>query len=126
MKIVHFSSLDYIPASHENKKTPEVWKKVLLTHSDLISGKVQMVNWAKLPKGNTFEAHYHESMEEIFIILSGKARVRGGGKEAILEKSDVVVIPPKMIHDMKNISDQDVEYLVIGITNASDGNTIVV
>jgi mannose-6-phosphate isomerase-like protein (cupin superfamily) len=85
-----------------------------------------MVNGAKLPVGKKFLAHYHEDMEEIFIILSGKVRVRSGDEEVIIEKGDAIMIPPKKIHEMENLIDQDVEYIVIGIVEGTNGQTIVV
>lgn len=126
MKVVRGSQMTYIPASHEDSLNPEVWKKVLLTYKDVNPGSFQMVNWAKLPVGKKFRAHYHEDMEEIFIILSGKVRVRCGDENAILEKGDTVTIPPKKIHEMENLIDQDVEYIVIGIVEGVHGKTIIV
>lgn len=126
MKIIYSKKITYISAAHEDIKNPQAWKKVLLTHSDLISGKVQMVNWAKLPKGNSFQAHYHEDMEEIFIIISGKVKIICNNEAVILEKGDAVVIQPKEIHEMTNISHQDVYYIVIGITQSISGKTIIV
>ncbi len=126
MKVIRGSSFRYIPASHENQKDPQVWKKVLLTFEDLVSGRIQMVNWAKLPVGKTFTAHYHEDMEEIFIILSGRVRFRGGKDEVELEKGDAVVVPPKIYHEMKNLVNHDVEYIVFGIAIGTVGRTVVV
>lgn len=126
MKVIRFSRLHFISASHEDKDNPDVWKKVLLKNKDLINGRVQMVNWAKLPVGRTFRAHYHEDMQEIFVILSGQVKIRGGNEETVLEKGDAVVIPPRLSHKMTNLVDHDVEYLVIGITQNKDGKTIIV
>lgn len=83
---------------------------------DLIKGRIQMINWAKLPKGKTFKFHYHQDMEEIFIILSGKAKIRVDKKTAILKKGDTIIIPPKSLHQMKNIGKEKVEYLAIGVS----------
>lgn len=126
MKVIRFNELAYIPASHEDAKNSNVWKKVLLTHKDLIAGRVLMVNWAKLPVGRTFRAHYHEDMQEIFIILTGQVRIRVGNEETVLEKCDAVVIPPQTVHEMTNLVDHDAEYLVIGITHNKGGQTVIV
>ena len=90
MKIIRFKNLKFQPASHEDSFKPGVFKKVLLTYKDLLSGRVQMINWARLPVGSEFAAHYHEDMEEIFIIVSGRALIKVGNKEEIKPTSDKI------------------------------------
>jgi mannose-6-phosphate isomerase-like protein (cupin superfamily) len=75
MQVIRSSTLKYIPASHENPDKPGVLKKILLGKEDVINGKVQMINWALLPVGNAFERHYHEDMQEVFIIVRGMAKI---------------------------------------------------
>lgn len=125
MKIVRFRNLRFIPASHEDQKNPGVLKKVLFEKDDLIDGRIQMINWAKLPKGKFFELHYHQDMDEVFIILSGKAKLRVGEKEVTLEKGDAVIAPMKKIQQMTNIGSNDVEYIVLGISTGQGGKTMV-
>lgn len=126
MIIIESDKLEYIPASHEDQKNPGVWKKVLFKKEDLIEGRVQMVNWAKLPRGSSFKAHYHEDMDEIFIVLNGKARIKINEEEAELKKGDAVLTPMKHTHKMTNICNEDVYYIVIGISTGKNGKTIVV
>ena len=126
MKIFRFKDIKFISASHENKKDPGVLKKILLKKKDLIKGRVQMINWAKLPKNDSFQPHYHEDMEEIFIILNGKVKITINKEKEILNKGDAVIIPIKNVHQMKNISNQDVEYIIVGISQEKGGKTIVV
>ena len=75
MKIIRGNDKSFIPASHENPLAPGVWKKVLFQRDELQPGTVQMVNWARLPAGSSFSAHYHEDMQEIFIIVAGEAEM---------------------------------------------------
>jgi mannose-6-phosphate isomerase-like protein (cupin superfamily) len=65
-------------------------------------------------------------MEEIFILLKGKARIRVGMEEADLAKEEAVVIPPPMVHEMKNVGEEEVEYIVIGISQGKGGKTVLV
>ena len=67
MKIIRSKKSKFVPASHENPKSPGVWKKILLEKGQLIKGYVQMVNLAKLPVGSSFKPHYHEDMEEVLL-----------------------------------------------------------
>lgn len=124
MKIVRFKDLNFIPASHEDPQDPGALKKILLKRDDLPSGRIQMINWAKLPKGRTFAPHYHEQMIEVFIILNGRVKAKIGSDEAILEKGDMVIAMEKEIHSFENLADEDVDYIAIGIVTSSGGKTV--
>ncbi len=126
MKVKRFKKLQFTPASHEDPNNPGVWKKILLGKEELAKGRLQMINWAKLPFGKSFRAHYHEDMEEIFIIVAGMAEISIDKEKNVLERGDAVIIPGKKVHVMKNIGNDDVEYVVVGITNEENGKTIVV
>ena len=124
MKIIRFKDLNFIPASHEDPKDPGAWKKVLLKRDDIPKGRIQMINWARIPKGKTFTPHYHQKMFEVFIIMSGKVKVKIDRKEAVLEKGDMVIAKEGQIHTMTNISDQDVDYFAMGVVIGKGGKTI--
>ncbi len=126
MQVIRSKDLKYIPASHEDQSNPGVWKKILFKKADLVKGRIQMINWAKLPVGSTFRAHFHEDMVEVFIILNGKTSVRIDDEVENLEKGDAVVTPVKHVHQMTNICSEDVLYIVIGISRGLDGKTVVV
>lgn len=124
MKVIRFSDLQFIPASHEDPKNPNNIKKVLLTRDDLPSGRIQMINWAKLPRNKSFSPHYHEKMVEVFVIINGKVKAKVNSEETILEKGDSIVVLEKQVHTFENISDEDVDYLAMGIVTSDGGKTI--
>lgn len=124
MKIVHFKDLDFIPASHEDPKDPGALKKILLKRDDLPKGQIQMINWAKIPVGKSFAPHFHESMAEVFIIMTGKVKAKIDNEEEILEKGDLVVAYEGQAHTFENISDEDVNYLTMGVVTGEGGKTI--
>ena len=126
MKIIRFKELKFIPASHEDPQVPGVLKKVLFKKGDLLKGEIPMINWCQLGVGKSFQAHYHESMKEIFIILNGQASIKIDNEEEELGKGDAVVIPMRKVHVMKNIGNEQVEYIALGIASAKSGKTIVV
>lgn len=126
MRIVRFDDRRYVPASHEKPDAPGVWKKVLLGRDDLIEGRMQMINWARLPAGASFQPHYHEDMEEVFIILNGNVRIVVDGETASLGPGDTVVIPVRSTHVMANTCGEDVCYIALGITREGRGRTVVV
>ncbi len=123
MKIVRFANLDFVPASHEDPKDPGVLKKILLKNI-LPSGKIQMINWARIPKGKAFAGHYHESMIEVFIMISGKVKAKIDNEETILEKGDMVIAYAGQIHTFKNISDQDADYFAMGLAIKPGGKSV--
>jgi mannose-6-phosphate isomerase-like protein (cupin superfamily) len=126
MKIVRFSDQAFTPASHENPASPGTLKKVLLQKADLQPGRIQMVNWASLLVGKQFARHYHEDMQEIFVIMQGSAEITVDSETAVLQLGDTVVIDAREIHQMRNIGAAEVTYLAIGITDGISGKTVVV
>ena len=124
MKIVRFKNLDFIPASHEDPKDPGALKKVLLNRDDIPAGRIQMINWAKIPKGKSFAPHYHEKMIEVFIIMNGKVKARIADEEAILEKGDMVIAMMGQVHTMTNLSYEDIDYITVGVVTSEGGKTV--
>jgi mannose-6-phosphate isomerase-like protein (cupin superfamily) len=126
MKIFRLKDMEWIPASHESPQSPSVWKKVLLQKADLLEGRVQMVNWCRMEPGKAFRAHYHEDMEEVFLILKGLAKILVNGKEAGMAEGEAVVIPLREVHEMENVGGEDLEYLAVGISQGKGGETVLV
>lgn len=124
MQIVRGSEIEFVPASHEDPQNPGVLKRVLATKNDLIRGQVQMVNWARLPVGSAFQPHYHEDMQEVFVMLNGKVAMSVEGQHYELAGGDAILIEPREIHQMQNLCDEDVEYVVFGISTEQGGKTI--
>jgi mannose-6-phosphate isomerase-like protein (cupin superfamily) len=126
MKIVRSAELEFVPASHEDPQSPGVLKKILLRRDDFVERTIQMVNIALLPTGKAFTPHYHEDMQEVFIIVRGNAQITVDEEQATLDKGDTVVIPVGSVHTMKNVGIEDVEYIVIGVSKGTQGRTVVV
>ncbi len=126
MLVVRASAGEFVPASHEDPNKPGVLKRVIATRDGLLEGRPQMINWVRLPIGSSFRAHYHEDMQEAFIILRGRVVMRIGETEVELESGDTLIVDPREIHTMKNICDEEVEYIVVGISLGQNGQTVVV
>ena len=80
----------------------------------------------RIPAGKHFARHYHEDMQEVFIMLSGEARLTVDTTETVLRPGDTVTIDPHEVHCMDNQSGGDAEYLAIGIAGGANGKTVVV
>lgn len=126
MNIVRFKEVVKIPASHEDPADPGALKQVLLRRDDLASGRIQMINWSTLLPGKSFRVHYHEVMDEVFIILDGEVEIVVGEEKETFGKGDAVVIPEGAVHVMKNLTDTEVSYIAIGIARDGNGKTVVV
>ena len=126
MRFIPKSAGKFIPASHEDQENPGVLKNILATKETLVDGKVQMINWALLPKESAFQAHYHEDMQEIFILVTGRAEMTVGQQKCVAGPGDTMIIEPREVHTMRNVGDTDVEYVVVGISTQQGGKTVVV
>lgn len=125
MKVIRANERQFVPAGHENPERPGVYKKVLAVKDELFAGRVQMVNWARLPADAAFRRHFHEDMEEIFIIIRGRAEARVESSTVTLEAGDTIIISPREAHEMRALSGQPVEYIVVGISGTENGRTVV-
>lgn len=125
MKIIRLQNLSKVPASHEDPADPGVLKQILFKRDDLTSGRIQMINWSTLLPGKSFRSHYHEAMDEVFIILNGKVEVSVGQEKEKLGKGDAVVIPENSVHVMKNLTHEEVCYIAIGIASDRNGKTVM-
>lgn len=125
MRFIAADDCSFVPAGHENPTAPGVWKKVLFAKDDLFAGRIQMVNWAKLPSGHRFAAHYHEDMQEIFVMMAGNVQLSVDGRSLKMGPGDAVLIDAQEIHEMHNPGDQDAEYLAVGIAGTANGRTVV-
>lgn len=124
MKIIKLTDIRKVPASHENPDDPGVLKQVLAGRDDLFEGRVQMINWATLLPGKTFAPHFHEDMQELFIMLGQGAVARVNGQEIVLQRGDTLVVDPGQTHEMANPTGMPIEYLVVGIAGDKKGKSI--
>jgi mannose-6-phosphate isomerase-like protein (cupin superfamily) len=65
-------------------------------------------------------------MQEIFVIVQGVARLTVGDETLALRRGDAIRIDPREVHQMWNDTEEDVEYVVVGITKGTGGQTVVV
>jgi uncharacterized RmlC-like cupin family protein len=70
----------------------------------------------RVPAGASSRPHYHEGCESAVFMLSGQLRVRWGDHlehELMLERGDMVYVPPRETHVLENTSDSEpAEYVV--------------
>ena len=126
MKSISAHASSFVPASHEDPQKPGVLKRVIAVREDFQAGHVQMLNWARLPGRSSFQLHYHEDMQEIFVLVRGRVEMKCGGARTIMQAGDTVIVAPRESHQMVNLTDEDAEYIVFGISSGQGGRTVVV
>jgi quercetin dioxygenase-like cupin family protein len=126
MHITHINQKPFQPATHENPDKPGVLKKVLFGKDELDPDcGLRMVNYAVIQPGEAFQNHYHQTMEEVFYILSGEGEITINGETEAISAQMAVVIPKQSTHVMKNTGTGPLEYLAFGAAKEI-GPTIVV
>lgn len=126
MIIRNINKIKEAPASHEDSQKPGCLKKVIFKKNDFKTGlKPQMINWARIPKGQKFNLHHHQDMVEIFIIIKGHAQITVNNQKKKVSTRDIIMVPEKADHAMENIGQSDVIYYVIGLSKGKGGKTIV-
>jgi len=126
LQVVRLSQLDLVPSSHEDPADPGVVKQVALTKLAGLQGRLEMLNWSYLKPGRAFRPHYHQDMDEVFIILTGQVMMRCDSEEIKLTAGDVVVVPAGVTHSMFNPTKSQVKYIVFGLSRQQGGKTVVV
>jgi len=126
MKWIAASDSGYVPASHEDPRKPGVLKRVIATRELFQEGQVQMLNWALLPAGSSFQRHYHEDMQEVFLMISGEVQMTVDAETRRMGPGDAVLVDPGEIHQMQNLLGTAAEDIVFGITAGRGGRTVVI
>ncbi|MBM3558736.1 MAG: cupin domain-containing protein [Alphaproteobacteria bacterium] len=78
-------------------------------------GDVVTYNIVTCPPGNGPLLHAHQFTHETFMALDGRFRIEWGDKgehSLILEKFDMVAVPPRVVRRFVNISDHDAHLFV--------------
>ncbi|MBL8814661.1 MAG: cupin domain-containing protein [Planctomyces sp.] len=137
MELIRAADSGFVPASHEDPRNPGVLKRVIATAARFQDGHVQMLNWARLPAGSSFRPHYHEDMQEVFVLVSGHVTMTGQNKitgddrnsiqgfSVEMWPGDTVIVDPREVHQMTNPAETDAEYLVFGISSMQGGKTVL-
>ena len=92
MKFISANASEFVPASHEDVSRPGVLKRVIATAADLQTGTVPMVNWSHLPAGNCFALHYHEDMQEVFVLLTGHVKMKVDDETVAMQAGDAGIV----------------------------------
>jgi len=79
----------------------------------LVKSEALSVIHERMPPGTSEVRHYHEHSRQFFFVLEGTAELEVAGQSQRLNAQEGIEIPPGVPHQIKNTSDQDVEFLVV-------------
>jgi mannose-6-phosphate isomerase-like protein (cupin superfamily) len=68
--------------------------------------------YGELAVGEKSKAH-KMAMQELYYIIQGKGKITLNGKEKILEKGDIIVLPEETVQKLENIGEEPLKFLMI-------------
>lgn len=84
----------------------------------LIKNKELSVIHERMPVNTAEVIHYHNQARQFFFILSGIATFQFDDEIITLNPQEGVEVPPLVKHQMRNESNQEIEFLVISQPNS--------
>ena len=79
----------------------------------------------RMPAGTAESRHYHHAAQQFFYILAGEAVMEVDGETLTLARGEGLHIPPGVPHQIRNVSGEPVEFLVIS-QPPSHGDRVVI
>ncbi len=80
---------------------------------------------ATLPPGGETVEHFHREAEEIYLVLSGRGRMRLGDEEDAIVPGDAVVIRPGTPHKLWNTAAEPLRILCCCAPAYADADTVM-
>jgi len=62
--------------------------------------------------GGIAEAHIHEEMEQVFIILEGEGLFKVGSEEQRMGKGAIIFVPPRQTHEIHSVGGSTLKLLI--------------
>lgn len=83
-------------------------EKLLVTREE---AETIALGYVSIRNSESTQVGFHDDEEEIYVVLKGKAILKIGDEETIVEKGSVAYVPRNKHHSMKCISNEKLEYL---------------
>jgi mannose-6-phosphate isomerase-like protein (cupin superfamily) len=91
----------------------------------LVKQKELSVIHERMPSGTAEARHYHNQARQFFFVLIGTAILEVDGRRETIRAFEGVEVPPGIPHQMFNLSEEDLEFLVIS-QPTSKGDRVMV
>jgi len=69
------------------------------------------VTWVEGKPGSEQQVHAHKANEQVYVIVRGRGLMRVGDEQESVEAGDLVFIPPKTDHAIRNVGDEPLVYV---------------
>lgn len=102
-----------------------IWGK-LCDGWHLVKNQDLSVILERMPPNTSEVRHYHHHSRQFFFVLSGVAVMEINGERVELKAHDGAEVPPLVPHQMFNVSDADVEFLVISQPTSKGDREVLV
>lgn len=79
----------------------------------------------RMPPGSSEVRHLHRQVSQFFFILAGTASLEIDRHYVSLHALEGAAIPPQVAHQMRNVSDAPLEFLVISQPNSRDDRLLL-
>lgn len=79
----------------------------------------------KMPPHTQEDMHFHRKSKQFFYILSGEAEMRFEKESKTLRAGMGIEVSPMEAHQMRNVSDQDVSFLVVSMPKSQGDRELV-
>lgn len=109
MKLLHLTDIPIEGVSHN----PEIKKQVFIKNGEV--PKLTNFSTSVFKPGQSCEEHSHETMFEIYFVLSGSATLTINHSPFTINQNDCITIEPKEVHSMANNGSEDLVLLYFGI-----------
>ena len=93
---------------------PAILKRVLLAATDDVPGVLQLAI-SELHPGQRVLPHAHVDLWEVFLVLQGSITLDMDGKDTVLKRGHMAVVPPPVSHGVACLGDTPAEMLVLGV-----------
>ena len=84
------------------------------THSGYLPSKRLHIGVHYYPPGGSHTLHDHPTWEQVYYVISGRAKLVVGTEERIVEAGGCSYAPPGTPHDFVNVGDGELICMVIG------------
>jgi mannose-6-phosphate isomerase-like protein (cupin superfamily) len=91
---------------------------------DVVPGKLHIVD-PVLPTGTTQPRHAHDDREEVYYVVSGRARVTVDDEIEMVEPGGVAFIPRGAPHGYEAVGDEELSLVVVSSRDMADGHDTV-
>jgi mannose-6-phosphate isomerase-like protein (cupin superfamily) len=115
--------MNNIPVNQSNSEH-YVWGKVCDGWHLLKTPNLSIIQ-ERVPAGSGEQMHFHSAAQQFFYILSGSAALEFEAETVVISAGEGLYVPPNSRHCFKNLSQDEVNFLVISNPTTAGDRTNV-